>query len=365
MFNLFKKNIILLPIAILSLSLFACEAEEIIKEVPKEKIVEKIVKEEVIKEIPTNPGKLVIYSGRKESLVAPIIAQFKEATGIDVQVKYGKTGEIAAILLEEGDKSPADIFFAQDPGGLAVVVNKGMTQKIDAEILSKVPAWAQSVNGQWVGISGRARAVVYNTENIDPATDLPETLLGFCDSEWKGRIGWPPTNGSFQAMITAMRTQWGEDKTREWLQCIKANEPTVYPKNTPTVAAAGAGEIDVGFVNHYYLYRFLAEAGDSFGARNHYLNSQGPGSLILVAGASVLKTSENKDNAERFLNFMLSKVAQQYFTGQTYEYPLVEGVNVNRLLTPLVDLNKAELDMTDLEDLAGTQELLREVGLIN
>ena len=179
MFNLFKKNIILLPIAILSLSLFACEAEEIIKEVPKEKIVEKIVKEEVIKEIPTNPGKLVIYSGRKESLVAPIIAQFKEATGIDVQVKYGKTGEIAAILLEEGDKSPADIFFAQDPGGLAVVVNKGMTQKIDAEILSKVPAWAQSVNGQWVGISGRARAVVYNTENIDPATDLPETLLGF------------------------------------------------------------------------------------------------------------------------------------------------------------------------------------------
>ena len=397
MYKLFKKNIVFLPLALLSFSLFACEAEEIIKEVVKEVPVEKIVTEEVIKEVikevpkekivevikevpkekivektvevvkevPADPGKLVVYSGRKESLVAPIIAQFAEATGIDVQVKYGKTGEIAAVLMEEGSKSPADIFFAQDPGGLAVVVNKGMTEKIDAEILSKVPAWAQSANGQWVGISGRARAVVYNTESIDPATDLPETLLGFYDSEWKGRIGWPPTNGSFQAMITAMRAQWGEDKTREWLECIKANDPIVYPKNTPTVEAAGKGEIHVGFVNHYYLYRFLAEAGDGFGARNYYLNSKGPGSLVLVAGASILKTAENKDNAERFLNFMLSKVAQQYFTGQTYEYPLVDGVKVNRLLTPLADLNKADLDMADLEDLAGTQALLREVGLIN
>ncbi len=95
------------------------------------------------------------------------------------------------------------------------------------------------------------------------------------------------------------------------------------------------------------------------------MNSKGPGSLVLVAGASILKTAENKDNAERFLNFMLSKVAQQYFTGQTYEYPLVDGVKVNRLLTPLADLNKADLDMADLEDLAGTQALLREVGLIN
>jgi len=329
--------------------LIACEAEETIKEI----------------EIANDPGELVVYSGRSSSLIGPIIKQFEEMTGIEVRVKYGKTGEIAAVLLEEGSKSPADIFFAQDPGGLAVVVNNGMTEKINSSILAKVPSWAQSVDGMWVGTSGRARTVVYNTANIDPLTDLPETLQGFCDSKWKGRIGWPPTNGSFQAMITAMRSQWGEDKAREWLECIKANEPIAYSKNTPTVAAVGAGEIDVGFVNHYYLYRFLAESGDSFEARNHYLNSKGPGSLMMVAGAAVLKTGKNKDNADRFLNFILSRVAQQYFTGQTYEYPLVEGVIVNRLLTHLDDLNMAELDMTDLEDLAGTQDLLREVGLID
>jgi len=309
-------------------------------------------------------GVLVIYSGRKESLVGPIIEQFKDATGIDVKVKYGKTGEIAATILEEGDKSPADVFFAQDPGGLGAIANADMLKILPDSILDKVPSWAVSGESLWVGISGRARAVVYNTENVDPA-DLPDTLEGFTDPKWKGRIGWPPTNGSFQAMVTAMRVKWGEEKTREWLKGIQANEPIVYPKNTPTVAAAGAGEIDVGFVNHYYLYRFLASEGDEFGARNHYLEGGGPGSLVLVAGAGILKTGKNQDNAERFLSFMLSKVAQQYFAGQTYEYPVVEGVKVSRILVPIDEVTKVEIDMADLEDLKGTQVLLRDLGLIN
>ena len=220
-----------------------------------------------------NPGKLVVYSGRKESLVAPIIEQFASATGIDVQVKYGKTGAIAATILEEGGNSPADVFFAQDPGGLGAIAKAGMFQKIDTDTLNKVPTWAKSKEAQWVGLSGRARTVVYSTKNNISPEDLPASLEGFTDPKWKGRIGWPPTNGSFQAMVTAMRVQWGEEKTRTWLKGIISNEPKVYPKNTPTVAAAGAGEIDVGFVNHYYLHRFIAEEGEGFGARNHHLNS--------------------------------------------------------------------------------------------
>ena len=309
-------------------------------------------------------GELVVYSGRKESLIGPIIEQFKEATGIDVKVKYGKTGEIAATILEEGDKSPADVFFAQDPGGLGAVANADMFKALPDSIIGKVPSWAISGKSLWVGISGRARAVVYNTKNVDPA-ELPTTLEGFTDPKWKGRIGWPPTNGSFQAMVTAMRVKWGEEKTREWLKGIQANEPIVYPKNTPTVAAAGTGEIDVGFVNHYYLYRFLASEGDEFGARNHYLKGDGPGSLVLLAGAGILKTGKNQDNAEKFLSFMLSKVAQQYFAVQTYEYPVVEGVKVSGILVPIDEITKAEIDMADLEDLAGTQLLLRDLGLIN
>ena len=327
-------------------------------------IPETVVTKEVLKEAPKDPGKLVIYVGRSETLVGPIIKQFSEVTGIEVKAKYGKTGAIAATLLEEGEKSPADIFFAQDPGGLGVIVKAGMLKPLDSEILQKVPTWAQSKQSLWVGLSGRARTVVYNTKNILPK-DLPVTIEGFTDSKWKGRIGWPPTNGSFQAMVTAMRIEWGEEKTRKWLEGIQANNPKIYSKNTPTVAAVAAGEIDVGFVNHYYLHRFIAEQGEGFGARNHHLALGGVGSVMLVAGAGILNTSKNEENAKKFLNFMLSSVAQQYFTGQTYEYPLVEGVKANPLLIPIDLINKPSIDMASLDDLKGTQELLRSLGILN
>ena len=307
------------------------------------------------------PGSLVVYSGRSASLVGPIIDQFREASGIKVSVKYGTTSEIAATLLEEGGRSPADLFFAQDPGGLAEVV--GMMAPLPASLLELVPDCARSPDGKWVGISGRARVVVFNTDSVEPE-DLPESMKGFADPKWRGRIGWPPTNGSFQSMVTAMRVLWGEEETRGWLEGIQANGPREYPKNTPTVAAAASGEIDVGFVNHYYLHRFLRERGEGFGARNHYLGAGGPGSLILVAGAAVLATSRNKENAEKFLRFMLSKVAQQYFAGQTFEYPLVDGVRTQGLLKPLQDIDHPQLDMAALADLKGTQRLLRELGII-
>ena len=334
---------------------------EVVKEVPVERVVEveKIV--EVVRD--RDPGSLVIYSGRSESLVEPIIEQFEEVTGINVAVKYGSTGEIAATILEEGQNSPADVFFAQDPGGLGEVANAGMFETLPTGITEKVPTWARSPESQWVGISGRGRVVVYNTDNLTE-DQIPTSMEDFTKPEWKDRIGWAPTNGSFQAMVTAMRVVWGEDKTREWLLGIQANEPKVYPKNTPTVAAAAAGEVDVGFVNHYYLHRFLAEQGEDFPARNYHVTGGGPGGIVLVAGGGILKTAENKDNAERFFNFMLSRVVQQYFSGQTYEYPLVDGVNTNRILTPLEEINNPDIDMASLDDLAGTQTLLRDLGIL-
>jgi len=306
-------------------------------------------------------GSLVVYSGRSELLVGPIIEQFQDATGIDVSVKYGSTSEVAAILLEEGANSPVDIFFSQDPSGLGAAPR--MLSPLPAELLESVPGWARSPEGKWVGISGRARVVVYNTEAVSEG-DLPSSLAAFTHPRWRGRIGWAPANGSFQAMVTAMRVLWGEEETSAWLRDIQANEPQVYPNNTPIVAAAASGEIDVGLVNHYYLHRFLQEEGESFGARNYYLAEGGPGSLVLVAGAGILSTSENRENAEKFLRFMLSKVAQQYFASQTYEYPLVDGVTTHRMLRPLSELNNPDIDMAFLADLKGTQRLLREVGII-
>ncbi len=369
-------------ISCVGLLLAAC-TREVVKEVPVEVPVEVVVEREVVREVPVrdvveievvrevprevvvereaDPGKLVVYSGRSETLVDSIIQQFAEATGIEVEVRYANTGQLAATLLEEGSNSPADLFFAQDPGGLGAV--ESMLVNLPSEIMEQVPEWSRSPNSKWVGISGRARTVVYNSEKLAEA-DLPDDMFGFTDPVWKDRIGWAPTNASFQTMVTAMRSAWGEERTKEWLEGIQANEPKVYPRNTPQVAAAASGEIDVGFVNHYYLFRFLAEEGEDFPARNYHPRAGGPGSIVMVAGAGILSSSGNEENAERFLQFMLSPVAQQYFAAQTFEYPLVEGVRTQHVLVALDDIFKPDLTAGDLTDLAGTQALLQDAGVL-
>ncbi len=365
--NVWRGNRHLVPAALtamLAIAVMACAGNPVAPmpvapvEVTREVEVTRLVTETAPGQ---DPGKLVIYSGRSESLVDPIIQQFKGATGIDVQVKYASTGQLAATLLEEGHNSPADVFYAQDPGGLAAV--SGMMATLPADLIELTPEWARSSAGHWVGITGRARVVVYGTDILSEA-DLPDDLWGFTQAEWKGRVGWAPTNGSFQAMVTALRVGWGEERTEEWLRAMLANDVRDYPKNTPQVAAAASGEIDVGLVNHYYLYRFLAEEGAEFPARNAHLRAGGPGSIVLVSGAGILNTADNPEHAEQFIRFLLSQVGQQYFAGSTFEYPLVADVRPSVLLTPLADIAQPDITLADLSDLAGTQALLQKVGAL-
>ena len=306
-------------------------------------------------------SKLVIYSAREETLVGPIIQQFEDATGIDVGVNYGSNAGLAATIREEGSNSPADLYFATDPGLLGAMSD--LLAVLPGEILNQVSPDVRSRDGKWVGISGRARVVVYNSEKLSEA-DLPDSILDFTDPKWKGRIGWAPGNGSFQSFVTAMRVTMGEEATRRWLKGIQANQPRIYPKNTPIVKAAADGEIDVGFVNHYYLFRFLQEEGKDSSARNYHPRGHDLGATMLVNGAGILSTSKNSENARRFLDFMLSQLGQQYFASQTFEYPLVEGITTHRLLVPLEQLEIPAVDLSKLSDVQGTQKLLREVGII-
>ena len=308
-------------------------------------------------------GTLVVYSGRSENLVGPLIEKFEAASGIDVEVRYGSTPEVAATLLEEGANSPADLFFAQDPGGLGAVANAGLLAPLPAEIVNAVKPEFRSPDGLWVGVSGRARVVVYNTDLLTEA-DLPADIADFTDPAWSGRIGWAPTNASFQAMVTGMRVIWGEEETRTWLEGMQANAPVVYEGNAPIVEGVAAGEVAVGLVNHYYLYRFLAEQGEAFAARNYFLPGGGPGSLVLVAGAGRLVTGKNEANALAFIAYLVSTEAQEYFTTETSEYPVVEGVAAPAGLTPIEELNAAEITITDLADVQGTIKLLQEVGVL-
>jgi iron(III) transport system substrate-binding protein len=217
-------------------------------------------------------GALVIYCGRSEELVGPLFEQFEKESGVDVQVRYGDTAELAATVLEEGENSPADLFFAQDPGALGALTDEGRFRPLPQETLDRVPERFRSDEGVWVGTSGRSRVVAYNTDELSEG-DLPDSIFGFTQPEWEGRIGWAPTNGSFQAFVTALRVLEGEDVAREWLEGIQANDPSVYPDNATALEGVASGEVEVAFVNHYYLYQALEEQGEGFPARNYYLKN--------------------------------------------------------------------------------------------
>ena len=307
---------------------------------------------------------LTVYSGRSQSLVHPLLEAFREQTGVSTKVKYAGSASTAATLLEEGNNTPADVVFLQDPGSLGSLAAAGMLAELPQKTLDKVDARLRDSNGRWIGTSGRARTIIYNTETINPHTDLPASILDYTGEEWKGRVGWAPRNSSFQSFVTALRLQLGEDRAREWLEGMKDNDAKEYPNNVSIVQAAANGEVEVGIVNHYYLERFLEEHGPEFTARNHFIGNGDPGALVLVAGVGILNASENKETAQEFIEFLLSKQAQEYFTSDVKEYPVAAGVLPEGDLPPLESLDPPDVDLGSLGDLEGTLDLLREVGVL-
>lgn len=305
--------------------------------------------------------KLTIYSGREEKIMAPLIEQAKKALGMDIEVRYGDSTALAIALIEEGKNSPADIFYAQDAGSLGAIAKENLTVTIPAQLLQKVDEQFRSPTGQWIGISGRARVIDYNTKLVKPA-EIPNSVMQLTDPKWGGKVGWSPTNGSFQSFVSAMRILQGDEKTLEWLKAMKANGAKSYDGNSAIVEALGRGEIALGLVNNYYLYRFTKD-NPNFPVAIHYTRGDA-GALINAAGLAVLKTTDQKSDADKFVAYMLSPEAQKFLTQKFYEYPLVQGIPVSQQQIPLNQLQPPQLDLSQLSDLKGTLALIQEAGLL-
>lgn len=308
-------------------------------------------------------GEVTVYSGRNENLVGPILAQFQEASGITVTARYGDTAEMAATILEEGDNSPADVFLAQDAGALGAVQAEGRFVDLADDILERVDTRFRSDEGQWVGLTGRARVAVYNTDLLTEA-DLPLTIEALVEEQWRDQIGWAPTNGSFQAFITAFRVLQGEEAAAAWLRGMAANGTVTFDGNGPIVQAVGAGELQVGLVNHYYLYEIQAEQNQSLPIANHFFEPGDVGSLVNVSGIGILNSAQHVDQAQQLVDYLLGEEAQTYFAQETSEYPLVQGVEPLADLKQLDEIESPEIDLSDLSDLQGTLELLTETGIL-
>jgi iron(III) transport system substrate-binding protein len=306
---------------------------------------------------------LTVYSGRDEAFVKPIFDRFSAATGIELRVRYGDSASLAATLLEEGTNSPADVFVSQDAGALGAVAAEGRLSVLPAATLGRVAERFRAPGKRWVGISGRARVVAYNTDTLR-VSDLPQTVWGYTHPRWRGKIGLPPTNASFQAFVSAMRMRAGDDRTRDWLLALKANEVKFFTSNSRVVSAIASREIELGFVNHYYLYQ-LKEQQPNAPVANHFLEGRDPGALINVAGGGILTTTTKRAAALRLLDFLLGKDAQRFFARSPgrAEYPLAAGVRPRPGLPALAEIEGARINLGSLgRELPRTLELLNEVG---
>jgi iron(III) transport system substrate-binding protein len=307
-------------------------------------------------------GSVTIYSGRTQNLIEPILNRFAEETGISVEVRYGDTSDLALLIAEEGDRSPADVFVSQSPGAIGFLDQEGLLAPLPDDILDRVADGFHAGDGSWVGLSGRKRVLVFNPEVTDEAT-LPSSVLDLVEPEWKGRIGVAPSNASFQDFVSAMRFRIGDDATRAWLEGIADNDAFTFANNAAIVAAVGRGEVELGLANHYYVYQALAQDPE-FPAINHNFPVDDIGSLVIVTGASMLQSSDSQDEAEELIRFLLNDEAQRYFSDQTFEYPLATGVEPADILPEIELGGSADIELDQLGgDLQSTREMIRDSGL--
>lgn len=307
-------------------------------------------------------GEITVYSGRNEDLIGPVLTMFSDATGIKVNARYGSTAEMAATILEEGGNSPADVFLAQDAGALGAVEDADQFSALPQAVLDIVDPRYRSEDGEWVGLTARARVLVYNTDQL-VEEDLPGSVENLTGEVWMDNVGWAPTNGSFQSFVTAFREVKGDDAAEEWLRDMLDNGAVTFEGNSDIVRAVAAGEITTGLVNHYYVYEIQAEEG-TLSVANHFFDDGDIGSLVNVSGIGMLKTAGNPEGAQQLIEYLLGEEAQTYFAETTFEYPLLGGIPTAEELIPLAEIQGPDIDLSDLDDLEETLELLAEVGLV-
>lgn len=306
---------------------------------------------------------ITLYNGRSEELVGPLLEQFTADTGIPVEVRSAGSGELSAQLLTEGDASPADVFLSQDAGALGALTKEGLFSTLPQQTLDRVPGAYRAADGTWTGTSGRVRVVVYNPELVD---DAPDTIDEVVSGDFAGgRIGYAPTNASWQSFVTGLRVLRGEDGARAWLEEFAAQDPVAYEGNSQVRDAVDAGEVQIGLINHYYLDELVGELGqENVTARNQFMTPGDPGGLVNVAGAGILRSSDQPEQALALVDYLTGEKAQEFFAQQTSEYPLIAGVSAPEGLPSLESLDPPAIDLSDLASIAGTQALLAEVGLL-
>ena len=306
---------------------------------------------------------LVIYNAQHEELIDVVAKKFEKKTGLDVELRNGSDLELANQIVAEGKASPADVFLTENSPAMSLVQSKGLLTKLDGPTLLHVPANYRADDGTWTGFAARSTVLVYNTDLVKPA-DLPTSLLDLAKPEWKGKVSFSPTGADFQAIVSAVLSLEGEEKTKEWLAGLKRNGE-VYDGNNVVLQSVNKGDVATGIIYHYYWYRDQEESGEnSDSSQLHFFGNQDPGAFVSLSGAGVLKGGDHQDNAQRFVKYLTSAEGQQVIADSyALEYTLNPEVELGRGVKGLDDLDPPSLDVSDLNG-PEVVKLMEEAGFL-
>ncbi len=310
-----------------------------------------------------DPEALQIYSAQHEDVTQAWADAFTDATGIETQVRSGQDSSMGHQIVQEGESSPADVFLTENSPAMTVVQRAKMLAEVDPATREQLPEGLVPSSQDWVPIAARSTVLVYNTDLISP-DELPASMMDLADSQWDGRWGGAPGGADFQAIVAGMLAEEGEAATRDWLQALKDNA-VVFQNNIATMKAVNAGEVPVGIMYHYYWYR--DQAGDQEGSANtqlHYFGEQDPGAFVSLSGGGVLKASDMPDEAQQFLDYLVSPQGQAVLTdSESMEYAVATGVESDPALPPLESLESPPVDPFALNS-DEVIELMTDVGLL-
>lgn len=310
-------------------------------------------------------GSITLYSAQHEAMTKPLVAAFEKQTGISVRVRFGEDEELANQLVAEGSASPADVFLTENSPPLMLLQQKGLLAKVNRATLAKVPARYSSPASRWVGVAGRATALIYNPKLVAVA-QLPRSILDLADPAWKGKLAIAPSEADFQPVVAAVLKLKGRSAATRWLTGFARNAK-VYNDNEGIVAAVERGRVPAAVIDHYYWYRAADEGGGiaKMRSRLFYFGHRDPGALIDVSGAAVLASSKHAALAQRFLAFLVGRQGQRTLVASgDWEYPLGSSVQAAPQLKPLSQLDPPRISVAALGDGHAVLELLRDVGLL-
>ena len=318
-----------------------------------------------------DPGELVVYSNRTEKFVQALLDKFTEDTGIKVSALHGAN---PLQIVEEKNNVRADIFISNDLGALGYLHNQGLLEGSDPKGIDTIPTNFRADDNAYFAISVRARGFIYNKDMIT-YEEMPKTNEDLFDAKWAGvENGYAITrggNGGMIGHISALRYEWGDEKTAEWIAAIKENAAGIYQGHGDIRRAVGAGEHAFGLVNNYYFHQQLIETENN-NVGFIYLD-QGDnqmGAIANAAGLGLVKDGPNSKNANIFMEWLLLPENQVLFVGESLEllinseYGAVYPAEVQEIIVEFKDLKVQNMPMKELGNyFEDTTALIEASGL--